>query len=294
MRCLARNPHAADPSCFGSQDGSAVVSHYDSLGNPAYSSYNNLTDGISTLPVLDNYLCSINVPVELFSPAPLLTEINVLSKPCDSLDVGSINISSFGGTAPYTYSIADSSSIAFGENTIVTLDSHGCSNSFDFYLDLSPSINIEFEITDQIDTDLGSIEILNDSDITLVEIINSENEIQDPDFLSAGDYSLFYIDENGCEYIEEFTIEAINSIGESILGEAVEFFPNPCTQFLQIKNARSNFEISIYSTQGKLLLNKYSTKLAGNSIDLSILKCGVYIIKLNKDNQILTRKIIKI
>lgn len=283
-----------DPSCFGSQDGSAVVSHYDSLGNTTYSSYNNLTDGISTLPVLDNYLCSINVAVELFSPAPLLTEINVLSKPCDSLDVGSINISSFGGTAPYIYSIADSSSIAFGENTIVTLDSHGCSNSFDFYLDLSPSINIEFEITDQIGADLGSIEILNDSDITLVEIINSENEIQDPDFLSAGDYSLFYIDENGCEYTEEFTIEAINSIGESILGEAVEFFPNPCTQFLHIKNSRSNFEISIYSAQGKLLLNKYSTKLADNSIDLSILKCGVYFIKLNKDNQILTRKIIKI
>ena len=100
-----------------------------------------------------------------------------------------------GGTTPYSYSIEDLSSISYGENTISTLDTNGCKHSFDFYLDLAPTINIELEITDQIVADMGSVEILNNSEVTLIDILNEQNISQQPDSLSAGSYAITYSDE---------------------------------------------------------------------------------------------------
>ena len=282
-----------DPSCFGSEDGSAVITHYDSLGFPIVSTYNDLTDGISTLSLTDNYLCSILVPVELFSPAPLFTEIDVLSEPCDSLDVGSIQVNSLGGTAPYVYYIEDLSAIPFGTNTLTTVDSNGCIYPFDFYLDLAPTINIELEITDQILADMGSVEILNNSEVTLIDILNEQNISQQPDSLSAGSYAITYSDENGCEYSEVFFIAAINSIGESLIEESIELYPNPCTTALHIKSRHSNLSISIYSAQGEELISENEFPTSTNSLDLTELSSGIYFVQIKKNQEIFTKKIIK-
>tara|TARA_B100000767_G_scaffold80818_1_gene77603 strand:+ start:6675 stop:9296 length:2622 start_codon:yes stop_codon:yes gene_type:complete len=282
-----------DPSCFGSEDGSAVITHYDSSGIPIVSTYNDLTDGISTLYLTDNYLCSILVAVELFSPAPLFTEIEVLSKPCDSLDVGSMQVNSFGGTAPYVYSTEDLSTIPFGTNTLATVDSNGCIYPLNFYLDLAPTINIELEITDQILADMGSVEILNNSEVTLIDILNEQNISQQPDSLSAGSYTITYSDENGCEYSELFFVAAINSIGESLIEEFIELYPNPCTSLLHIKSRHSNLTISIYSAQGEELMSEKEFPTSINSLDLTELSSGVYFAQIKKNQEIFTKKIIK-
>lgn len=282
-----------DPSCFGSEDGSAVITHYDSSGIPIVSTYNDLTDGISTLYLTDNYLCSILVAVELFSPAPLFTEIEVLSKPCDSLDVGSMQVNSFGGTAPYVYSTEDLSTIPFGTNTLTTIDSNGCIYPLNFYLDLAPTINIELEITDQILADMGSVEILNNSEVTLIDILNEQNISQQPDSLSAGSYTITYSDENGCIYSELFFVAAINSIGESLIEEFIELYPNPCTSLLHIKSRHSNLTISIYSAQGEELMSEKEFPTSINSLDLTELSSGVYFAQIKKNQEIFTKKIIK-
>ena len=282
-----------DPSCFGSEDGSAILTHNDSLGNPIISSYGNLTDGVSNLTVTDDFLCSILVSVELSSPPPIFSYAEPISLPCDSSDVGELELFTIGGTAPYVYSIEDLSAIPFGENTIITLDTNGCIYPFDYYLDLAPPISIELEITDQIGVDLGSVDILNNSEVTLIDILNEENISQEPESLTTGNYTITYSDENGCEYSEVFFVATIVSNGESLMKESIELYPNPCTTVLYIKSNHSNLTISIYSAQGTELMSKNELSTNTNSIDLTELSSGIYFIQIEENQRIFTRKIIK-
>jgi len=233
------------------------------------------------------------VSVELSSPAPIFSYAESISLPCDSSDVGEVELFSIGGTAPYVYSIEDLSAIPFGENTIITSDTNGCIYPFDFFLDLAPPINIELEITDQIGVDLGSVDILNNSEVTLIDILNEENISQEPESLTAGNYTITYSDENGCEYSEVFFVAAINSTGESLMRESIELYPNPCTTVLYIKSNHSNLTISIYSAQGKELMSKNELSTNTNAIDLTELSSGIYFIQIKENQEIFTRKIIK-
>ena len=70
------------------------------------------------------------------------------------------------------------------------------------------------------------------------------------------------------------------------------FFPNPVSNELFISNIREKMTISIFDLTGKLLLSKISG-FANEKIDVSHLKKGVYIIKVNDDSTIMAGKMIK-
>ena len=140
---------------------------------------------------------------------------------------------------------------------------------------------------------MGSVEILNNSEVTLIDILNEQNISQQPDSLSAGSYTITYSDENGCEYSEVFFIAAINSIGESLIEESIELYPNPCTTALHIKSRHSNLSISIYSAQGEELMSENEFPTSTNSLDLTELSSGIYFVQIKKNQEIFTKKIIK-
>ena len=70
------------------------------------------------------------------------------------------------------------------------------------------------------------------------------------------------------------------------------FFPNPVSNELNISNIREKAAISIYDLNGRLLLSKTSG-INDVKIDVSQLKKGIYIIKVNDDHSIRTSKMIK-
>jgi hypothetical protein len=282
-----------NPTCFEYSDGVIEITHLDVFGNEVQTNYTNLSDGLISVVISDDYYCSTSIIVELSSPPPLFSYAETITLPCHSSDEGEVELFSIGGTAPYVYSIEDLSTIPFGTNTLTTVDTNGCIYPFDFYLDLAPTINIELEITDQIVADMGSVEILNNSEVTLIDILNEQNISQQPDSLSAGNYTITYSDENGCEYSEVFFIAAINSIGESLIGESIELYPNPCTTALHIKSSHSNLSISIYSAQGEELMSEKEFPTSTNSLDLTELSSGIYFIQIKKNQEIFTKKIIK-
>lgn len=67
-------------------------------------------------------------------------------------------------------------------------------------------------------------------------------------------------------------------------------FPNPCNNAITIKSIRANSKITIFDMNGKLILNNQSSN---NQIDIRHLQPGIYTVKINDNNEIVTRKFIK-
>ena len=68
-------------------------------------------------------------------------------------------------------------------------------------------------------------------------------------------------------------------------------YPNPAHEFLNVKNLQ-NEDIQIYDLSGKLMISKKYN--ADNTLDISVLNKGVYIITItDKNNNTVSKKFVK-
>ena len=69
----------------------------------------------------------------------------------------------------------------------------------------------------------------------------------------------------------------------------ISIYPNPTSDMVFIEGNYTQLKVIIYNVLGKEILNKSIT----NSIDISHLDNGVYILQLSDGVKLITRKIIK-
>ena len=91
--------------------------------------------------------------------------------------------------------------------------------------------------------------------------------------------------------IDDINVSEITNINEISYTQNIKIYPNPATNFVNIKNAE-NATIEIYNLQGKLISTKQTVSNI-ERIDLSYLQTGVYIVRVAKNNKINNFKIIK-
>jgi glucose/arabinose dehydrogenase len=90
--------------------------------------------------------------------------------------------------------------------------------------------------------------------------------------------------------------DALLSIEESSLN-SVSIFPNPAKNILNLDFSNlahdSSIEINIYDLQGKIVMSKFRTENPINTIDISALQNGFYILKIQTENATqLTKKFV--
>ena len=90
--------------------------------------------------------------------------------------------------------------------------------------------------------------------------------------------------------------DALLSIEESSLN-SVSIFPNPAKNILNLDFSNlahdSSAEINIYDLQGKIVMSKFRTDNPINTIDISALQNGFYILKIQTENATqLTKKFV--
>lgn len=80
-------------------------------------------------------------------------------------------------------------------------------------------------------------------------------------------------------------------IKNNALADAITLFPNPSTGLLNINNVEAISTIEVYNVIGDKV---YSNKLdkGNNSIDLSNLANGSYFVKINSNNNVMTKKVV--
>lgn len=107
-----------------------------------------------------------------------------------------------------------------------------------------------------------------------------------------GDLALSYEETKSKQLgVTQMELEPANAI------TSVTIYPNPVEDIINVQIpgnliVDNNCSIEIYNLAGKLLLKKKVTSTT-NSIDLSNLPSGTYIVKLIMDQEIITKKIIK-
>jgi len=79
---------------------------------------------------------------------------------------------------------------------------------------------------------------------------------------------------------------------ENIVSEKMSIYPNPAKDKIFVNGSKiENSNMKIYNSQGQLVLETLLNDI--RSIDISELSAGFYTIKIQNDNEIITRKLIK-
>lgn len=93
--------------------------------------------------------------------------------------------------------------------------------------------------------------------------------------ISENDYTSFLLSE-----INKIYFVHVSSVSEIDVQNTMFVYPNPARDFIKIaNNSKENQILSIYSIDGRMLVKQnYS---ANEGIDISSLKEGLYIVKLN-------------
>jgi hypothetical protein len=152
-----------------------------------------------------------------------------------------------------------------------------------YELVFTPSINTSD--VEEIDTDGDGIPNHLDNDDDGDGILS-----RDEDTNGNGDYLDDDEDNDGIpDYLDNnnLGVDELNSQSNLII------YPNPVKDYIFIKENLGNTHLSIYSLNGKLVLEENVEITAENPISLSNLKPGVYLIQLQNEERMFSAKIIK-
>ncbi|MEM8583856.1 MAG: T9SS type A sorting domain-containing protein [Bacteroidota bacterium] len=222
-----------DILCNGDETGSIEVTVLG--GTPPYTydwsdiagsnneeDRDNLPAGAYTVVVTDANGCTISETTTINEPPALEIDAEATDVLCNGDATGSIEITVFGGTQPYTYDWADipgdddpedRSDLAAGTYTVEVTDDNGCTISITATINEPPALDIDAQVTD---VDCNGHET-GEIDITVTggtapytydwsDLAGDDNE-EDRDNLAAGNYSVDVTDANGCVIFASYTVE---------------------------------------------------------------------------------------
>ena len=111
--------------------------------------------------------------------------------------------------------------------------------------------------------------------------------------LVSGDYNVIATDNNGCE-VEAVIFNVIASVQDATIQNGIQIFPNPVNDFLTLRDiliSGAGKEISVYSMLGVKALSSFLIAPGTETtIDVSVLKPGVYFMEIKSADQV-TRSI---
>ena len=91
------------------------------------------------------------------------------------------------------------------------------------------------------------------------------------------------------DYVRVYEFDPFASINE-LNSESLKFYPNPASEHLIFENPTFD-EVTVFSLDGKLIAEK---QLIANSINISNLDSGIYLISVNgKNNEKITKRFVK-
>lgn len=298
--CPSLTMSGSNVSCFGSNNGSALVSVAGGSGNYSISWSNGINTssnfglgvGTYTVNVIDNISgCSVNGAYVVSAPSPISNSGIITNVNCFGNSTGGVNITPIGGTAPYTYQwtnalgtiISTSQDIinrSAGNYTVTITDNNGC------------SLNNTFQIT-QPNQAIGSSTVLNNvscyggsngsidlevwggtAPYTYLWTNGSNN--QDISGLTVGNYSVTVTDNKGCILTSNSSI-----IQPSIVSSTINANPVSCFGF-------SNGTVSVSASGGtppyQYSWQNNTTLFAQNTSTLSNIPSGNYTVTITDNN----------
>ncbi|UPS91095.1 T9SS type A sorting domain-containing protein [Bizionia sp. M204] len=168
---------------------------------------------------------------------------------------------------------------------------------------LHASNNLLEDIDISTNNDLRFVRLGNNN-LNTLDIRNTRNH-RISSFNAEGNANLtcIFVDDVQASYLANWIIDSAshfvanetdcNSLSREEVAQNLDIllYPNPATDYLYIKNLNSNAHIDIYSVNGKLVKQQTTTPQV-NSINISSLSSGLYVVKVSYLNQSITKKIL--
>ena len=297
------------PSCF-SADGEVTITitggtspyyYSGSNGTVAVSfattyTFTGLSSGMFTVQVTDAGLCNFTSSTSLLTPGGLsVTSVNITNSVCNNTS-GKIQVTIFGGSAPYTYTLTDSlgnSTVITGSFTSWTFNGLSSGNYTLTISDMGPCVFTHAYTINNVELFNLSIETtgttcnLSDGAVTLnitsggtgpynYEIDGQFTNISDLSYtftdLPSGNYTATVTDNGGCSQIVPFTINNSSTVDFVLVGTD--------------STNGTNGTISTFITSGEppFILN-WSLNVSGQTgLTINTLSAGTYTLTVIDDN----------
>ncbi|MEM7161230.1 MAG: M43 family zinc metalloprotease [Bacteroidota bacterium] len=244
--------------------------------------------------------------------APTLNGVITDASCFDSAD-GSINLQLAGAASGITYEWnngfigQDPSNLEAGDYTVELIDGAGCYATGTYTVGSPDDIGIAtiFSQADSCDLGIGMIEVAVSGGTPNYAITWNDSENQTGSVLMnvfSGEYEAFIIDANGCEktvvaYVDDVNCDGTVGIEEN-LNSQIQVFPNPLEDGNLIidfgKLVVNSCNLSIIDLSGKQLINSKHRAIEQSLVlNLSELSNGIYLIQLETDQGIFSKRLIK-
>lgn len=220
---LFNNPSITDVSCSGGNNGAVTLTASGGNGNINYlwsngsssSSIGSLNAGLYTLTATDASGCSASTSVTVSEPPVLNVSVQFNNVSCNGSNNGSINLTGFGGTSPYSYLWNDGSigedklSVGPGAYSVTITDFNACSMNMSFNV-TEPNVMVaSTTLTDVacFGSGTGAVDLsISGGTFPYSYIWSNGSTTQDISQLNAGNYQVTATDANSCTIVSAVSI----------------------------------------------------------------------------------------
>ena len=233
---LVLDTEGTDPDCFDSGDGTATVTPsggttpytYDWGNGQLTETAIGLDGGTYTVIVTDANGCTESQSVNLVSPTEIVLTTDQENILCFEEATGTATVNPSGGTSPYTFQWNDGASqntamavnLVAGNYIVTVTDDNDC--TAEIAVDLTePSAALDATGT-SVDAlcgvDNGSIDLTPTGGTApyTFDWNNGEYDVEDPQNLSPGSYSVVVTDTNGCTFSTSIDVSTPSGLGATV------------------------------------------------------------------------------
>ncbi len=248
------------PSCFGANDGSIVISN--SWGNYAISVLlngvetglvnENLAPGEYLVTVADQFGCALINQFNLIEPEELQSLLVVDPIACYG-ETTSVSGFAFGGNPPYIldWGGQNPEDIAAGTHDLTITDANGCNLTTEFSVQQPDSLSVEItHINNQLQTNVsGGTPPYSYFWVSPDGVVSDQNWV---DTVDDGYYILSVTDDNGCTQNIVLPISLVNT--EQLNGQKISLFPVPASKVVTIDAGNERMSaIRVFEVTGRLM-----------------------------------------
>ena len=284
----------------GCAEGSGAVTISPSQGqepyqvNPSNSQsefyFGDLSSGSYTYQITDAHGCVVTTTATVNNGAPVIENSLSNNVSCNGGTNGSVSLVVNNGNPTYTYNWSNGATteslteLTAGTYSVQITDANGCTTSGSYDITEPTAIDLNPTTTADLGNNDGSID-LNITGGTPGYTFEWSNGATTEDLsdLSAGIYTVFVTDLNGCT--AEISTEVLNesNANTSTLQDiALNVYPNPSYGNVKISWKGSGMKLSVIEQSGRVVMNRSIQNY--QTIMLTDLEAGMYMVTIKSTN----------
>lgn len=233
------------------------------------------------------------------SPLPTTTLITGNSSGCNDLCNGSLQVSSSGGSAPFTYSLNQGACSSFpcnnlceGLYTLVTYNAGGCSSTTLFSIAGPPAIQSTITFTN------ASCASCNDGSMVVMPMGGvgpytyswqpSGGSNASANNLAPGCYTVSISDMMHCTTTASACISIATGLSNAS-ADQYKIYPNPANHVVTIEYPQHRFDVKLFNHLGQLLLEKKDVN-GQCELPVSEFSKGIYYVQVVSGTEVFNHK----